>query len=138
MRRGFVGIFLLMLGLTLGCQSPEKAAIQPLPIDSPPLAYSEWVSRGKLQVSAAHEFFYQDRWDEVKQASAALRETANALASLKADQVPAPKQAQLAAYSKELSDAATALQEASAAKDAAKTTEAFRRLHLVVRQLRAD
>lgn len=122
----------------LSCQSAEKAALAPLPTSGAPLAYADLVGRGKAQVAAAHEFFYQDRWDEVRQASTAMRETAGALAALKPETVPAVKQASLAAQTKELADAAAVLQEAAATKDVAKTTEAFRRLHLVVRQLRVD
>ena len=130
---------LLMAFIVLaGCQSSEKAAITPLPPDSPPLAYTELVLRGKAQVAAAHEFFYQDRWDEVKQAAVALQETANRLKDLKTDAVPTVKQPQLAELIKELSEAATQLGEAGAAKDVGKATESFRRLHLVVRQLRVD
>ncbi len=121
-----------------GCQSPEKAAIQPLPPDSPPMAYSELVARGKAQVAAAHEFFYQDRWDEVKQAAVALQETAHRLSALKPDNVPTIKQEQLADLTKELTQAALQLNEAGLDKDVTKATESFRRLHLVVRQLRVD
>jgi hypothetical protein len=128
----------LLVGLFLGCQSPEKAAIQPLPSDAAPLGYAELVQRGKAQVAAAHEFFYQDHWDEVKQAATALRDTSAALAVLQPDHVPAAKRADLATHIKELAEAAAALGDGAAAKDVAKTSDAIRRLHLVVRQLRPD
>ncbi len=127
-----------LLACCSSCQSAEKAALQPLPADGAPLPYADLVGRGKAQVAAAHEFFYQDRWDEVRQASVAMRDTANALNALKPDVVPAARRDSLASSAKELTEAAAALQEASATKDVAKTTDAFRRLHLVVRQLRAD
>lgn len=137
MRALHLSLFTLCL-CCLSCQSPEKAAIQPLPPDAAPLPYGDLVNRGKAQVAAAHEFFYQDRWDDVKKASVALNETAASLTALKPEAVPEPKRAQLTASVKELTDASNELQQAANTKDVAKTTDAFRRLHLAVRQLRPD
>lgn len=133
-----LAVSILAFVVILGCQSPEKAAIQPLPTDAAPLGYAELVSRGHAQVAAAHEFFYQDRWDDVKKAAEAIRDTSAALTVIKPDNVPTAKRANLAVQTKELTEAAAGLSDAAAAKDVAKASEAIRRLHLVVRQLRPD
>jgi hypothetical protein len=127
-----------LLGLA-SCQSAEKAAIQPLPPDQPPLSYAELVARGKAQVAAAHEFSYQDRWADMQQAANAMRETAGMLANLKADNVPAGKRADLDRLTREMTEAANALHDSGKApQDINKTADALRRLHLVVRQLRPE
>jgi hypothetical protein len=128
----------LFLACALGCQTPERAAVQPLPPDSPQLSYADLVQRASLQVGAAHEFFYRDAWQDVAQASTAMQETATILAKLKPEEVPAKHRDTLAKYSKELGEAAVALRDAGQAKDAIKTTEAFQRLHLAVRELRRE
>jgi len=127
-----------LLAVALGCQTPERAAVQPLPPDAAPLSYPDLVQRVSLQVGAAHEFFYRDAWPDVTQASTAMQETATMLAKLKPEDVPAKHRDTLAKYSKELSEAATALREAGQSKDAIKTTEAFQKLHLAVRELRRE
>jgi hypothetical protein len=131
-------VALALLYSIVGCQTPEKAAVQPLPPDAGPLSYADLIQRATLQVGAAHEFFYRDAWAEVSQASVAMQETATLLGKLKSDDVPAKHRDSLAKSSKEFSDAATALHEAGQAKDAIKTTEAFQRLHLAVRELRRE
>lgn len=127
-----------LLACTLGCQTPEHAAVQPLPPDSPPLNYADLVQRASLQVGAAHEFFYRDAWPDVAQASTAMQETATMLGKLKPEDVPAKHRDTLAKYSKDFGEAAAALRDAGKAKDAIKTTEAFQRLHLTVRELRRE
>src|SRR5947209_6240522 len=109
-----------LLLLVVGCQTPEKAAVQPLPPDSGPLSYVDLVQRAMLQVGAAHEFFYRDAWVDVGQASVAMQETATLLGKLKADDVPARHRDSLTKDAKELSEAATALHDAGQAKDAIK------------------
>lgn len=119
----------------VGCQSVEKASVQPLTPGGPPLTYDELVQRGKNQVTYAHESFYKDDWDEVKRAALAMRETATHLASLNLDSVPAAKRAQFAKLSKEWGDAAATLQDSGQAKDPEKTSAAFTKLHLVIRRM---
>ncbi len=136
MRRAATGCLLTLL--LAGCQTPERAAVQPLPPDAPPLPYSEAVTRARLQVSAAQEFFYRDSWLEVTQAADAIKETAGMLAKFKPEEVPAKQRDHLAKNSKELSDAATALHASGQAQDVIKTTDAMQRLHLAVRALRPD
>jgi hypothetical protein len=132
---GFLGI---TISGTLSCQSAETVTVTPRPPDAPPLTFPELVTLSKNQVAAAHEFFYQDKWDQVKQAANALRDTANHLAAVKPEAIPQAQRGKLPELTKELSAAAASLHEAAEAKDVDRTSEAFRRLHLVVRQLRAD
>jgi len=129
---------LWLICAALSCQSAETVALTPRPPDAPPLTYAELVNLGKNQVAAAHEFFYQDKWDQVKQAATALRDTANHLGAIQPEAVPQVQRGKLPELTKELSVAAALLHDAALAKDVDKTSEAFRRLHLVVRQLRAD
>lgn len=134
--RRTIGLYLCLalLGIS-SCQSAEKASVQPLPAGGPPMTYADLVLRGKNQISYAHESFYRDQWDEVKRAATAMKETSTQLASLNPDSVPLPRRVQFAKLSKEWSDAADQLQESGQAKDADKTTAAFTKLHLVIRQL---
>ena len=129
-----VPCFLLLLCLA-GCQSAEKASVQPLPAGGPPLTYSDIVLRGKNQVSYAHESFYRDQWDEVKRAATAMKETSAQLGTLEPDHVPLARRSQFAKLAKEWAEAADQLQTSGQAKDADKTTAAFTKLHLVIRQL---
>jgi hypothetical protein len=140
-----VGLLLLCAGCLLplafglaGCQSPERAAVQPLPPNAGPLTYPDLVNRAKAQVAAGQEFFFRDSWTDVEQAADALRQTGELLGKLKPEDVPANKRDMLAKQVKELTDAAGALREAGQAKDARAATQAFQRLHLVVRELRPD
>lgn len=141
-RAGWQTLGLVILGLAisgvLSCQSAETVTVTPRPPDAPPLTFAELVTLSKNQVAAAHEFFYQDKWDQVKQAAIALRDTANHLAAVKPEGVPQAQRGKLPELTKELSAAAAFLHEAAEAKDVDKTSDAFRRLHLVVRQLRSD
>jgi hypothetical protein len=126
----------LVLVLCLaGCQSAEKASVQPLPAGGPPLTYADIVLRGKNQVSYAHESFYRDQWDEVKRAATAMKETSTQLGTLEPESVPLARRAQFAKLAKEWAEAADHLQTSGQAKDADKTTAAFTKLHLVIRQL---
>jgi hypothetical protein len=127
-----------LLAVILGCQTAERAAVQPLPPDAPPMSYTDLTVRASLQVSAAHEFFYRDAWADVNQASVAMQETATLLNKLKPEDVPEKHRTTLAKNTKEFVDAATALRDAGQAKDVIKTTEAFQRLHLAVRELRRE
>ncbi|HMP03706.1 MAG TPA: hypothetical protein PKD86_02145, partial [Gemmatales bacterium] len=131
------GLITLVLGLA-GCQSAETVAVTPRPPDAPPLTFPELVTLSKNQVAAAHEFFYQDKWDQVRQAATALRDTSNHLGQVQPDAIPQAQRGKLPELTKELTAAATLLHSAADEKDVDKTSEAFRRLHLVVRQLRTD
>jgi hypothetical protein len=133
-----LGRWSLVVVLFAGCQSAEKAAVSPLPPNTPPLTFTESVQRATLQVGAAHEFFYRDAWDDVTQASTALIDTATRLADLKPEDVPAKHRDQYAKYAKALTEAAAELRTASQAKDAVKTTQVFQKLHLTVRDMRHE
>jgi hypothetical protein len=130
-----MGLLLLFLA---GCQTAERAAVQPLPADTTALTYQDLVGRAKAQVSAAQEFFYRDSWADVAQAADALKETAGLLGKFDPKNVPEKQQKGLTQNAKELTDAATRLHDAGQAEDAIKTTEAFQKLHLTIRDLRPD
>jgi hypothetical protein len=132
------GLIVLALFTLTGCQTPDRAAVQPLPPDAPVPPYGELVGRAKSQLAAAHEFFYRDSWRDVEQAADALFQTATFLEKVKTEDVPAKKRDQLTKLSKDLAEGAHALRDAGHAQDPVKTTEAFQRLHLTVRDLRAE
>ena len=75
-------ITLFVLCCLAGCQSPERAAITPLAPDAPPLTFAELMSRGKSQISAAHEFYFNDLWKDVELAAVAIKETGNSISAL--------------------------------------------------------
>src|SRR5262245_57127442 len=131
---GVVSAFLL----AIGCQSPERAAIKPIPPDAPPLNYEELLTRARSQEGAAQEFFFRDSWTDVEQAADALQETASYLAKLKTDSIPAKHRAELTKHTKEIDQIARDLHAAAAAKDVAKTNDAMQRLNLKVRELRVE
>jgi len=132
-------LLLALLGLALfvGCQSPERAALQPLPPEAPFPSYPELVERAEKQVWAAHQYFYRDSWKDVELASDALKETATLLTKAKTDDLTAKQKEALPKLTTELTEASQALREASIAKDATKTTQAFQRLHLTIRQFQS-
>jgi hypothetical protein len=130
------GLILLTI-IVAGCKTPESA-VQPLPPDAPPLSYQELLNRAKSQVAAAQEFFYRDSWREVEQAALALQQTAELLSKIKQEDLPVRQREQAAKLVKELQDAAVALGDSGKAHDALKTTAAFQRLNLTIRELRSE
>jgi predicted lipoprotein len=129
-------VFVLSVALA-GCQSPERAALQPLPPDAPQPTYTELIDRAERQVWAAQQFFYRDSWKDVELAAEALKETAVSLTKVKTDDLSAKQKDALPKLVTELTEAGQALREAGTAQDVNKTTQAFQRLHLVVRRLQA-
>jgi hypothetical protein len=134
MTRVTYGVILFVLA---GCQSPERAAIQPLP-ENQAITYPDLVLRARSQVSAAQEFFYQDRWPEVEQAADALQQTAKLLGKLDPPEVPAKQRDHLSKHLEVLSQGAKDLHDAARARDVNKTSDAFRTLNLKVRDLRPE
>jgi hypothetical protein len=124
--------------LVLGCQSAEKASLRPLPTDGPQLTYLELVQRAKLQIASAQESFYSDRWKEVAEASVMITDTGARLGTLRESDVPEKQRPMWMKSSKDLTDGGLALREASKMEDAIKATQAFQRIYLAIRDLRAD
>jgi hypothetical protein len=127
-----LGLFLLLSG----CQTPERAAIAPLPADTPSMSYKELTERAKRQVWAAYEFSCTDSWTEVEQAATSLQQTSGLLAKLRAEDVPDKQRPQFTRLVKELDEGAGALRDAGHAKDLKKTDEALNKLHITIRDLR--
>ncbi len=133
-----LGLSFLLLFLTIGCQSPERAALRPIPPDAAPLTYEELLTRARGQASAAQEFFFRDSWPDVEQAADALQQTAAHLAKLKPEDVPTKHRAEQAKHVKEIEQIAVDLHAAAKGKDVAKTNDAMQRLNLKVRELRVE
>ncbi|GBD35302.1 hypothetical protein HRbin36_00412 [bacterium HR36] len=132
---GMVGIIYLA---SCGCQSLEKQALEPLPADGPPLAYSELVERARRQVWAAQEIFYRDNWEELIKASDALHETGQRLAQFSAERVPARCREVWPKPVEEFRQAVLKLRESARQHDAIQSANAFQTLHLVLKQIRPD
>lgn len=127
----------LALAAVLGCQLPaERTPLRPLPEDSPPLPYSELLTRARAQASAATEAFYVNRWGDVEDAARGLDQTARFLK--KASDVPAAHRDRLAAEADALATEAQKLIAAARAQDAQGVNDVMQRLNLKVRELRLD
>lgn len=127
-----------LIVVVAGCQTPERAAIKPLPEDAPPPPYAELVDRAHSQVAAGQAFFYRDSWTDVEQTADALQQTAKLLGKVPADAIPAKQKNTLPKQADELSKAATDLHAAAKAKDVNKTNEVLQKLNLKVRELRPE
>ncbi|HQR07225.1 MAG TPA: hypothetical protein PLN21_10405 [Gemmatales bacterium] len=131
-------ITLFVLCSLAGCQSPERASITPLDANSPPLTFMELMSRGKSQLNAAQEYYFNDDWKDVEVAAVAIKETGNSISQLKIVGATAEQNAKLAQLSKEYMDAADQLKLAGAEKNPNKTSQVFQRLSEIYRQLRIE
>ena len=126
------GSLLLILA---ACQAPsERAALTPLPDDSPPMPYAELLTRARYQATLATEAFYVDKWAEVEDAARGLQQTARFLP--KAEDVPARQKDALPVVSGDLSKEAGKLLEAARAKDVKEANDSLQRVQLVVHELR--
>ena len=120
-----------------GCQLPaERLPLKPLPEDGQPVTYGELTTRARLQATAATEAFYIDKWSELEDAARALELTARLFT--KATEVPGKHKDQLVSRANDLGKDAGALRDAARGKDAKRTNEVLQRIHLQVRELRAD
>ncbi|HVS34932.1 MAG TPA: hypothetical protein VMS17_05080 [Gemmataceae bacterium] len=128
------GLLLLILA---ACQAPpERAALTPLPDDSPPMPYAELLTRARYQSTLATEAFYVDKWTEVEDAARGLQQTARFLP--KAQDIPVRQKDSLPVVSGDLAKEAGKLLEAAEAKDVQKTNDAIQHVQLVVHELRLD
>jgi hypothetical protein len=128
------GSLLLILA---ACQSPpERAALTPLPEDTPPLPYAELLTRARYQSTLATEAFYVDKWAEVEDAARGLQQTARFLP--KAQDVPAKQKDSLPVVSGDLSKEAGRLLDAAHTMDVKEANDALQHVQLVVHELRLD
>ncbi len=125
-----------VLLLAVGCATPERVPLQPLPEDGPPLPYAQLLTRARTQATVATEAFYVNRWADVEDAARGLEQTARYLP--KAEDVPVKQKDALAAVSTSLSKDATKLREAAKAQDEKTVNEVLQHVHLTVRELRLD
>ena len=129
-----IGLFLVLLA---GCQLPaERLPLMPLPEDGPPLTYAEAVARARAQAMAGTEAFYVNRWGDLEDAARGLEQTARFL--LKATDVPAPHRDTLPVQAGDHGKDAVRLRDAAKTKDVKTANDLLQRLHLKVRELRAD
>ena len=132
----WLGSGTLLLALA-ACQTPpERAALTPLPEDTPPLPYAELLTRARYQATLATEAFYVDKWPEVEDAARGLQQTARFLP--KAQDVPPKQKDSLPGVSGDLSKEAGRLLEAARAQDVKQANDAIQHVQLVVHELRLD
>jgi hypothetical protein len=131
-------VFVLLVAVTLvGCTlPPERLPLQLLPETSPPLPFSELLTRARLQASAATEAFYMNRWGDLEDSAKGLQQTARFLP--KATEVPATHKDKLAGEAGVLEKDAQQLLVSAKAQDVKQTTEVMQRINLQVRELRLD
>lgn len=130
---------LLPLGMVLilltGCQSTnERASLQPLPADGPPLSYAELLTRARQQTKIATEAFYVDNWIELEDAARSIQQTAQMLP--RSLDIPQKHKDTLAVTSGQLGEEAVKLAKAAKSKDVDAANGTLQRLNLKVRQLR--
>jgi uncharacterized protein (DUF849 family) len=123
--------------LLLGCQTPERAAIQPLPPDATPPPFAELAIRIQDQVEAAQKFFYRDDWSDLAEAAAALKQSAGFLARIKVEDLPDRHRTERDEYVRIVTDAAEALAKSAQTKDVNQTVEVMQTLHKTVRRMQA-
>jgi hypothetical protein len=128
--------FLFLLPLAGCATAPERIPMKPLAEDGPPQPYADMVTRARLQASAANEAFYVNSWVDLEDAAAGLEQTSRFLG--KASEVPPRHKATLPAEASELSKDAAQLRDAAKAKAVAKSNDILQRIHLKVRELRAE
>ena len=128
------GVFLL---LVVGCQlPPERLPLMPLPEDGPPLSYADTITRARAQAMAGTEAFYVNRWGDLEDAARGLEQTARFL--LKAGDVPVRHRDSLAVKAGDLGKDALKLRESAKARDVKTANELLQRIHLTLRELRAE
>jgi hypothetical protein len=132
MKRLVAGMLLLVL---CGCQlPPERAPVQRLPENTPPMPYAELLTRARSLATAATEAFYVDKWADLEDAARTLEQTARFLA--KAEDVPAKHKGHLTEMSAELVKDANRLLEAAQGKNVKATTDALQRVQSRIREMR--
>jgi hypothetical protein len=125
---------LLSLLLICGCKAVERATVPPLPDDSPPMPFLDVVARARLQAMSANEAFYIDNWLALEDAARGLEQTARFLK--KAQNVPAPRQADLVSRSETIARDAEQLRLAAQKHAVDQINAILQRIHYQVRELR--
>jgi hypothetical protein len=129
---------LLLLGCVVcagSCQAPpERAPLQRLPENGPPLPYAELLTRARAQATLATEAFYVNHWTDMEEAARGLEQTARFLA--KSEDVPGNRREHLPSASSDLAKEANKLRDAAVAKSEKDSAEVLQRLHRMVRELR--
>jgi hypothetical protein len=129
--------FPLVLLFLAGCQlPPERLPLQPLSETSPPLPYSELLTRARYQATSATEAFYVNRWGDLEDVAKGLAQTARFLK--KSIEVPANHKDRLAAEADDVEAEANRLVTAAKAQDVKLANEIMQRVNLKVRELRLD
>jgi len=119
------------------CQlPPERAPLQRLPENGPPLPYAELLTRARAQATIATEAFYVNRWTDLEDAARGLEQTSRYLP--RAEDVPPRNKDTLAVMSNDLGKLSTELREAATAKNVKEANDVLQRIHLKVRELRLD
>jgi hypothetical protein len=130
-------LLLVTLLVLAGCQlPPERASLNRLPENSPPLPYAELLTRARAQALYATEASQLNHWSDVEDAARALEQTGKFLD--KAADVPADKKEALPAISSRLLQESRTLIEAAKAKNEKDTDNSLERIHRVVRELRLE
>jgi len=124
--------------LLFGCAAPpEKIPLQPLPEGKDEgIEYGEILLRARQYAMSATEAFYLNQWNEIDEAGRRLDQSARLL--LMATSVPAKQKDKLDANAADLQKEAAALREAAKAQDTKRSSEVLQRLHLKVREMRAE
>lgn len=127
----------LVLASLLGCRAAaERAVVQPLPDDAPPQPFTDLLARARLQAMAANEAFYVDQWSDMDDAARSLEQSARFLHQAK--EVPANRKASLDSRADQLGVQAAQLRTAAKNRDVTQTNATLQRIHMIVRELRAE
>ncbi len=127
----------LLVALAGGCQlPPEQVPLKPLPEDGLPQAYSDLLSRARIEAAAANDAFYVNNWVSLEDAASGIEKVARYLA--KATAIPPRHRDTLAVEAGDLGKEADKLREAARARDVKAANEILQRINLKVRELRAD
>ncbi|MBL8794655.1 MAG: hypothetical protein JNM56_12180 [Planctomycetia bacterium] len=128
-----------VLLLATGCATvpAEPIPLQPLPADKDEgVEYGQILLRARQNAMSATEAFYLNQWNELDEAGRRLDQSARLL--LMATAVPAKQKDKLDANAADLQKEAAALREAAKAQDTKRSSEVLQRLHLKVREMRAE
>jgi hypothetical protein len=120
----------------VGCRSAaERAVVQPLPDDAPPMTYADVLARARLQAMSANESFYIDDWSGLDDAARSLQQSARFLHQSK--EVPADRKAALDSRADVLGQQAALLRTAAQQRNEVEANATLQRIHMLVRELRS-
>ncbi|MFO0810056.1 MAG: hypothetical protein U0746_15655 [Gemmataceae bacterium] len=119
------------LAFLVGCQSPERVVVRPLPDDAAPMAFSEVLSRSRSLANQANEQFFLDSWAELEQSANALEQSARFLK--RSSMVPAVHQPVLITRAEEMERDSKDLATAAQGKNVDRANALLRRINAAVR-----